>query len=158
MALSTFIFDTLDSATRLGRYVLQELLGTTSRASAVLTTVITCAVPLALLQVSKEGSFRLFWTLFGSSNQLLASLSLLAISVWLFRAGKKPWFTVVPMVLVMAVTVTALSLQARALWRADAGSAPWINGLVAVVLLALATTLVVYGARVVLRRTPAVAA
>ena len=155
MALSTFIFDTLDSATRLGRYVLQEFLGTTSRASAVLTTLVTCGVPLLFLQVSKQGDFRLFWTLFGSSNQLLASLSLLAISVWLFRAGKKPWFTIVPMGLVLAVTVTSLLLQARALYRAEVGTTLWINGLVSAILLGLAATLVTYGARVVLRRTPA---
>jgi carbon starvation protein len=141
MALSTFIFDTLDSATRLGRYVLQELAGTRSRASAVVATLVTCGLPLLFL--GHRGTFQRFWTLFGTSNQLLASLSLLAISVWLHRAGKRPWFTLVPMALVMAVTVTSLVILVDDLFVASAGSSAWINGLVAAVLLALAALLVV---------------
>src|SRR5262245_54189035 len=46
MALSTFIFDTLDSATRLGRYVLQELFGSDGKVAAVAATLLTCLAPL----------------------------------------------------------------------------------------------------------------
>ncbi len=151
MALSTFIFDTLDSATRLGRYVVQELLGTRSRISAVAATAVTCALPLLFL--GHRGAFQRFWTLFGTSNQLLASLSLLAISVWLYRAGKRPWFTVVPMLAVMAVTVTSLVILVDDLFVASVGSSNWINGLVAAVLLALTSLLVIAAVRV-LRRGP----
>lgn len=143
MALSTFIFDTLDSATRLGRYIVQELAGTRSKTSAIIATAITCAVPLAFLMVTQAGSYRLFWTLFGSSNQLLAALSLLAITVWMRRQGRRTWYTFYPMLFVMAVTVTALVLQARQLWLAAIGSAPWINGLVSVLLLGLAAIMTV---------------
>lgn len=153
MALSTFIFDTLDSATRLGRYVLQELVGTRSRTSAVVATLLTCGLPLLFL--TDKGAYFRFWTLFGTSNQLLASLSLLAISVWLYRAGKKPWFTVIPMVLVMAVTLTSLLILVDDLFVTEVGSTPWINGLVAAVLLALTGLLVATAARVVLRASPA---
>jgi carbon starvation protein len=145
MALSTFIFDTLDSATRLGRYVLQELVGR-SRVSAVLATLVTCGIPLFFLE--NKGAFQKFWTLFGTSNQLLASLSLLAISVWLHRAGKRPWFTLVPMLLVMAVTVTSLVILIHDLFVAKAGSSSWINGLVAAVLLALTALLVAAAVKV----------
>jgi carbon starvation protein len=147
MALSTFIFDTLDSATRLGRYILQELAGTRSRTSAVVATAITCAVPMGFLLVTKAGSYRLFWTLFGSSNQLLAALSLLAITVWMKRQGRRTWYTFYPMLGVMAVTITALVLQARQLWRAALGSTPWINGLVSVLLLGLAAIMIFDAAR-----------
>ena len=156
MALSTFIFDTLDSATRLGRYVIQELLGSRSRISAVLATLVTCALPLVFLE--HRGAFQRFWTLFGTSNQLLASLSLLAISVWLYRAGKRPWFTVVPMVLVMAVTVTSLAFLVDDLFVASVGSSGWINGLVAVVLLGLTVLLVAAAVRVLRQGRPAAAA
>jgi len=149
MALSTFIFDTLDSATRLGRYVLQELAGSRTLTSAAIATLVTCGLPLVLLFASKQGSYALFWTLFGTSNQLLASLSLLAISAWLYRSGKSPWFTAVPMALVMAVTVTSLVLQSRAVVDKSVGSLPWINGLVSLVLLALAGALVAYGVKAV---------
>ena len=155
MALSTFIFDTLDSATRLGRYVLQELFGAEGKVAAVIATIVTCGMPLVFLR--NRGDFNLFWKLFGTSNQLLASLTLLAISVWLYRGGGRrpgqvPWFTVVPMALVLAVTVTSLVLSARSLFTQAAGSTAWINGLVSVVLLALAATLLWYGAQVVRRR------
>lgn len=147
MALSTFIFDTLDSATRLGRYILQELWGRTDRTTALVTTAATVLVPLAFLLVAQRGSFMAFWQLFGTSNQLLAALSLLAITVWLRRMGKPYWYTLLPMLFVMAVTVTSLVLQMRALGRAAAGSAPWINGLVCAVLLVLACALVGYAVR-----------
>lgn len=150
MALSTFIFDTLDSATRLGRYVIQELIGRDDRGSAILATAVTCGAPLAFLLAGGPGQFKLFWSLFGTSNQLLASLSLLAISVWLYRSpgprhGRVPWFTAIPMGLVLAVTVTSLILQAKGGLASAAGSTAWINGVVSSVLLALAVTLIAYG-------------
>ena len=142
MALSTFIFDTLDSATRLGRYILQELSGRNDRPAAYVATAMTVGVPLAFLLAADQGSYRLFWTLFGTSNQLLAALSLLAITVWLRRIGKPIWFTAIPMVLVLAVTLVSLVLQVELLVDAAVGTAPWINGVVSVILLALAMALV----------------
>lgn len=111
MAFSTFVFDTLDVATRLGRYVLQELTGARHRAAAVVATAATAGVPLLLFLSSGPGSYQTFWTLFGTSNQLLAGLTLLGVSVWLRRTGRPCWFTVVPMAFVMAITVWSLVLQ-----------------------------------------------
>jgi len=147
MALSTFIFDTLDSATRLGRYILQELVRRDDRITGVIATALTVGVPLGFLLMADKGSYRLFWTLFGTSNQLLAALSLLAICVWLRRMGKPIWFTLVPMLLVMAVTLVSLVLQLGQLTDATVGSAAWINGLVSLVLLGLALVLVGYAIR-----------
>jgi carbon starvation protein len=147
MVLSTFIFDTLDSATRLGRYILQELWGRNDRVTGLLATAITVLVPLCFLLIADRGSFLLFWKLFGTSNQLLAGLSLLAITVWLKKQGRPIWYTVVPMVFVLAVTATALVIQAFTLFEAAIGSPLWINGLVSVVLLVLAAVLVVFAVR-----------
>jgi carbon starvation protein len=149
MALSTFIFDTLDSATRLGRYILQELSGRTDRVAAYVATAATVGVPLVFLLAADKGSYKLFWTLFGTSNQLLAALSLLAISVWLHRLGKPLWFTAIPMVLVFAVTLVSLVLQVEVLIEPAiaVGSAPWINGVVSVILLALSLLLIGFAAR-----------
>jgi carbon starvation protein len=155
MALSTFVFDTIDSGTRLGRYVLQELFGTTSRLSAVLATAATVLAPLAFLLAGGQNSFRAFWALFGTANQLLAALTLMGIAVWLRREGKRHWFVSVPMALVLSVTTTALLFQARALVTGATTTAR-INGGVAVVLALLAAALCVYGARAV--RRPAGAA
>lgn len=147
MVLSTFIFDTLDSATRLGRYILQELFDTTSKSSGYIATAATVTVPAIFLLVAGKGSFIWFWSLFGTSNQLLAALSLLAITVWLHRMGKPIWYVVVPMIFVMSVTVVALAIQAKAIVDFAAGTTPWINGLVSLILLGLAVALVVFAIR-----------
>src|SRR5512134_2061372 len=93
MAFSTFVFDTLDVSTRLGRYILQELFAWGGRQGALLATSLTTALPLGLLLLAGEESYRAFWTLFGTSNQLLAALPLLALSVWLHRSRKPALFT-----------------------------------------------------------------
>jgi carbon starvation protein len=147
MALSTFIFDTLDSATRLGRYILQELSGRNDKVAAYVATAATVGVPLVFLLAADKGSYRLFWTLFGTSNQLLAALSLLAISVWLHKLGKPVWFTAIPMVFVFAVTLVSLVFQVKLLMSAAIGTAPWINGLVSVILLVLAMVLAYFAVR-----------
>ena len=148
MAFSTFVFDTLDVSTRLGRYILQELSGLPSRGAAVVATAATCAVPLAFLLAAGPGSYMTFWTLFGTSNQLLASLSLLGVTVWLKRSGRRYWFTAVPMAFVMTVTVTALAIQARTAFAHATGlDLMAVNGMVAVTLLILAAALLAYGVR-----------
>jgi len=156
MAFSTFVFDTLDVSTRLGRYILQELLGWTSRAGALAATAATVLVPAVFVVAAGEGSYRIFWTLFGTSNQLLAALTLLGVSVWLRKSGRRFWYTIVPMVFVMTITVWSLVLQiGTALGAIASGTAGFdtttINGVVAVALLALAALLVVEAGREVVR-------
>jgi carbon starvation protein len=145
MAFSTFVFDTLDVSTRLGRYLLQELFGWRGRAGALLATGITCIVPAGFLLLSGENAYRLFWVLFGTSNQLLAALSLLGITVWLKRSGRRYGFTLVPMLFVLAVTLSALVLLIGDVLRGGAGAAGALNGGVAALLLALALGLLVIG-------------
>jgi carbon starvation protein len=147
MAFSTFVFDTLDVSTRLGRYILQELTERSSRATAIGATALTVLVPLAWLFAAGEGAYRLFWVLFGTSNQLLAALSLLGISVWLRRTGRRSAFVWVPMIFVMAITVWSLLAQVAAVVRSAMASGlrldtPTLNGVVCVVLLVLVAVLV----------------
>jgi carbon starvation protein len=151
MAFSTFVFDTLDVSTRLGRYILQELLGLTGRAGAVLATAITCGVPLGFVLLSGPGAYRAYWTLFGTSNQLLAGLSLLGISVWLKRSGKRYWYTLYPMFFVLTITLWSLLLQIKTAFSLDnATTIQLINGVVSLTLLGLAGALIMYGARALL--------
>ena len=111
MAVATFVFDTLDVSTRLGRYLLQELTGFKSRAAGLLAAALTAGIPLIILCSAEPASYRLFWTLFGTSNQLLAGLTLLGVAVWLRRTGRKCWYVVLPMIFVMTITSVALCLQ-----------------------------------------------
>jgi carbon starvation protein len=143
MAFSTFVFDTLDVCTRLGRYILQELFGWTGWAGAVAGTTATVALPLLLLTVAREGMWLEFWTLFGASNQLLAGLTLLTVAVWLARSGKRIRFLVLPMVFVLGMTLTALVSLAVAYFRDAAGAdIRLLNGTAALALAALAVFLV----------------
>ncbi|HYD48962.1 MAG TPA: carbon starvation CstA family protein [Terriglobales bacterium] len=147
MAFSTFVFDTLDVSTRLGRYILQELFGWRTKAGAVAATAITILTPAVSMSLADEGSYRLFWTLFGTSNQLLAALTLLAISVWLRRGGRRYWYTLIPMIFVMVVTLWSLAIQIGTAFRrvAETGvfGATGVNGVVCLLLMALAVFLVV---------------
>ena len=157
MAFSTFVFDTLDVTTRLGRYIVQELTGWSGRRGAIAGTAITTLVPLALLVAAGAGAYQLFWVLFGTSNQLLAALTLLGISVWLHRSGRRSAYAWAPMLFVMVVTLWSLLLQVagafqRTLREGFHVNAPTINGLVSVLLTALAVALVIEAVRAV--RTP----
>jgi len=156
MAFSTFVFDTLDVSTRLGRYILQELFGWKGKATAVIATFITCAVPAAFLLNAGTGSYLKFWTLFGTSNQLLAALSLLGITVWLKRNGRTYWYTLAPMIFVFAVTVTALISQIRSALQHTENTIAMINAGVAACLVLLALALLGYGVRA-MRAAPAAA-
>jgi carbon starvation protein len=143
MAFSTFVFDTLDVATRLGRYLLQELFGTQTRLAGVAGSLATAGVSLLILISAQPGSWRQFWVLFGTSNQLLASLTLLGITVWLYREGKRYWYTLLPMVFVFFVTIIALAIQIWVGWIAFrrlgvSFDSAILNGGVAITLLALA--------------------
>jgi carbon starvation protein len=153
MAFSTFVFDTLDVSTRLGRYILQELVGASGRVAALVATAITCAVPLAFVFMAGPGAWRSFWTLFGTSNQLLAALSLLGVTVWLKKSGKRFSYTLLPTIFVGIITLVSLVLQIRdAFLVPGATGVMQVNGVVAVVLLVLAVALFVAGGRVLLDR------
>jgi carbon starvation protein len=161
MAFSTFIFDTLDVATRLGRYIIQELFDWRGHVSAVAGTFATVAIPLLFIVTAeppmpgKPPADMACWTLFGTSNQLLAALTLIGVTVWLKRTGRPSWFTWAPTVLLLTMTVWALILQAHTgftTFRGADGSVNatlLMNGVVAIALLGLATFVVLEAIRAV---------
>ena len=105
MAFSTFVFDTLDVSMRLGRYLLQELFGWRGRAGALVATARHSGdFRVYFLAFGEKGMWVKFWTLFGASNQLLAALSLLVITVWLREARQRIAFTLIPMLFVLTIT------------------------------------------------------
>jgi carbon starvation protein len=118
LAFSSFVFDTLDVCTRLGRYVLQEITGLKGFAGGAVATLITLAAPSVYLWNSPPGSFRTFWLIFGTSNQLLAALTLVGVSVWLWRTGRNVWFALLPAMFMVVTTGTALVLNFRAFLQA----------------------------------------
>jgi carbon starvation protein len=144
MAFSTFVFDTLDVCMRLGRYLLQELFGWRGRAGALAGTLITVAIPVYFLAFGERGSWLKFWTLFGASNQLLAALSLLVITVWLHQARQRIAFTLLPMLFVLSITLWSLIRLVIANFAAANGvDIAFFNAVSALALTLLALYLVV---------------
>lgn len=98
MAFTTFVYDTLDVCTRLGRYIIQELTGWHDAKGRWLGTILTAGVPAFFITQAINGAdgkpaplWRVFWSLFGASNQLLAALTLLGVTVWLWRTRRQIW-------------------------------------------------------------------
>jgi carbon starvation protein len=144
MAFSTFVFDTLDVSLRLGRYIVQELFGLRGRLGAVLGTFATIAVPLICVLIAPKGSWNDFWTLFGASNQLLAALTLLSITVWLHQARKRIAFTLLPMLFVLSITFWALTSLVIGNFSASNGrDVKLVNGFASLALICLAIYLVI---------------
>ena len=113
LAFSTFVYDTLDVSTRLARYIFQELTGWRGWAGGCLATAVSLAAPLVFLLATEEKAYKLAWPIFGTSNQMLASLTLLAISGWLIGSGKRAYYAVAPMVFMLVTTMVALVLQVQ---------------------------------------------
>ncbi|HVS31052.1 MAG TPA: carbon starvation CstA family protein [Thermoanaerobaculia bacterium] len=160
MAFSTFVFDTLDVCTRLGRYIVQELFGWTSRLGAWVGTFMTIALPVYFVAFAPSGSWVKFWTLFGASNQLLAALTLLSISVWLHQRRQRVAFTLLPMLFVLVTTLYALARLTVANFaaaRVGGGGVELVNSISSAVLIVLAIYLVARALAAV-RGRPAVAA
>jgi carbon starvation protein len=143
MAFSTFVFDTLDICMRLGRYLIQELMGWRSRWGAAVGTLVTAIPPLYFIWFAPAGSYLEFWTLFGASNQLLAALTLLAITFWLYQARRRIAFTLLPMLFVLTITLWSLtSLTIHNFTAARGLDVKLLNGLAAALLIFLAIFLV----------------
>jgi carbon starvation protein len=144
MAFSTFVFDTLDVSTRLGRYIVQELFGLKGRIGALVGTLGTVALPFVCIAVAPKNSYLEFWTLFGASNQLLAALTLLSITVWLYQARQRIAFTLVPMLFVLTITLWALTAMVVGNFRAAQGfDIKFVNAAASLILIVLAIYLVV---------------
>ena len=120
MAFTTFVYDTLDVCTRLGRFIFQELTGMKGWVGRWTGTLLIGGIPVILLALPNltkpDGTpvaiWSLFWSIFGSSNQLLAGLALVAITVWLQRTAKNPkaWLvTIFPAAFMFIMSIWALT-------------------------------------------------
>lgn len=144
MAFSTFVFDTLDVSLRLGRYIVQELIGIRGKIGAVIGTLATIAIPFVCVLIAPRGSWNEFWTLFGASNQLLAALTLLSITAWLYQARQRIAFTLLPMLFVLTITLWALGGLVYGNFSAANGfDIKFVNGVASLVLILLAIYLVI---------------
>lgn len=109
LTASAFLLTTLDSATRLGKYGVQELVQA-NFSGGINHHLATVIILLGAGGLALSGTWSTVWPLFGSANQLLGALALLAISVWLIKRGITAWFTVIPMLFMFVVTISALGV------------------------------------------------
>ena len=114
--VACFAATTLDTTTRLQRYVIQELAptaGIPALANRYLATAVAVGLGLAVATIpGKTGTLGsgglLLWPLFGATNQMLAGLALLVTGFYLRRRGKPVWFLSVPTVLMVVLPAWAL--------------------------------------------------
>lgn len=141
LAVSTFLLTTLDSCTRLGRLLFQELTGLPSK-TALQRVGTTLLLLLPVLLVFREVStpagpipmWKAIWPAFGATNQLLAALALLMIYSWMRGQGKRALFILIPMVFMFITTMYALVQLARLNFQ----HGNWVLSVLSIVLMALA--------------------
>lgn len=109
--LNAFILTTLDSATRITRYIFEELTGLKNRIASTLV-IVTLGGWLALGKDSAQNPlWQKIWPAFGASNQLVAALALLVISCWLLRKNKPTRYSLIPAVFMLGTSLAALGIQ-----------------------------------------------
>ncbi len=164
LAVSVFCLTSLDTATRLARYMFQELFTPHGMETKDVTglrkvlvnpwvaTIITVVLGVGLGMTG----YQLVWPLFGAANQLLAALGLLAVCAWLGNAGRNNKMFYFPMAFMMVVTLVSLALTVQSKVVALLGGAVTLaNGLqlvIAVLLMLLAVVLAAKAVKVIFTR------
>jgi carbon starvation protein len=124
LMIVSFAATTLDSAVRLMRYIIGELgmeyrVPQLSRRHVATGLAVGLTALLVLLPDGGRGfgsGGYLLWPLFGTSNQLLAGITLMLISLWLYRSGRNPLPTLIPMTFLLIMTVWAMTQQVVFNW------------------------------------------
>lgn len=116
VTIVSFAMTTLDTATRLLRFNVEEICRSVRLnflANRYFGSLVAVA-GIAFFGLVPAG--KILWTLFGTTNQLLASLTLLTISVFLFKLSRPVIYTVVPMIIMLVVSVWAMTVQMLGFW------------------------------------------
>ena len=126
----SFAATTLDTSVRLMRYILNELgeeyhIKPLTKVHVSTLVAVGASAALVLLPEGPRGigsGGYLLWPLFGTSNQLLAGISLLLVTIWLKRQGRPIIYTLVPMVFLMVMTLWAMTEQVIFDWSGYSGN------------------------------------
>lgn len=158
LTYSAFCLTSLDTATRLARFMFQEFFlepGQTvddikdgwkkTLVNPYVSTIITVILGIALGMTG----YSKIWGLFGAANQLLAGIGLLAVATWLGNVGKNNKMFLFPMGFMIIVTICSLCVTVKnQIGIISAGGADWgpyAQAILAVILIILAVVLVIEG-------------
>jgi carbon starvation protein len=131
----SFAATTLDTSVRLMRYIISELgveynIRALTRKHVATSIAVGSSAALVLLPEGPQGFGSggfLLWPLFGTSNQLLAGISLLLISIWLKRKKRNYYATLIPMAFLLFVTLWAMAQQVVFQWSGwETGQPQWL--------------------------------
>jgi carbon starvation protein len=119
-------------------------------------TLASLVIPFLFLMLAREKAYLAAWPIFGTSNQLLACLTLMVLSVWLSRTGRNPLYAALPMVFMAVFSLWSLVLQiipfVFSIPKVLSGSTlkpdVWISGICGLVLLVLAVWLMIEAVQV----------
>ena len=167
LAVAAFLMTSVDACTRLARFVWQELWSTASSADAAagdsrppaqsaivrlnrnmyFATLVVVLIGVYLLVLNPSMASNL-WTMFASANQMLAALTLLTASLWLFKNKLKFWMAFLPMCFMIITSGTAvfqLFLQNLDKWMKNGFAAGGVTAIGSLMLFCLAVVLMVLG-------------
>ena len=114
LAISAFALTSLDTATRLGRFIFQEFFESEGNSKKIVTNkYVSTTITVVLGGMLAVMGYEKIWSIFGAANQLLAAIALLAIASWLSNIGKDNKPFIIPMVFMFAVTLTSLVLEVK---------------------------------------------
>ncbi len=154
LAVSVFALTSLDTGTRLSRFMFSELFLKEGEATYKDATGIRriLANPLVgtLIMVGIGGvlgglSLSQIWSLFGAANQLLAGLALMAVAAWLGEVGKNNKMFYIPMIFMLAATITSLCLTIKSKLGALNAWGDYFQLIFAAAMVVLAAFLIVEG-------------
>ena len=169
LTYSAFCLTSLDTATRLARFMFQEfwLDGSKGETPETVTgfkklltnpyvaTLITVVLGIML----GLNGYTKIWALFGSANQLLAALGLLAVATWLGNIGKDNKMFLLPMAFMLFVTIASLGIntktQLAAIAKGGADWGPYVQAILGVLLIILAIVLAIEGVMTIAKQKKA---
>ncbi len=111
LLLEGFLITTIDAIVRLTRYLFEELwLTILANPPGILRSRIfnSALVIAGMSLLTYTNAYLKIWPIFGSANQLLAALTLIAVTAWLVQKSKKAWFSAIPAAFMVLTTITSL--------------------------------------------------
>ena len=159
LTYSAFCLTSLDTATRLARFMFQEFWLDSSKGETpenvtgykkVLSNMyVSTGITVVLGILLGLNGYAKIWALFGSANQLLAALGLLAVATWLGNIGKNNKMFIIPMFFMLFVTICSLLINTKnQMGVISAGGADWgpyAQAIIGVLLVVLAVILAIEG-------------